>query len=807
MQRLRPLLPFLLLLAVSVPVVTYLFSDTLSTGGVRLSFDDRSILAHSRIILTDLGLKASDRFATVSFQQDGDLLRQLQQTFGFRRANALARDTVPVYSWQIRWANEQSTNIRANGRNRDEEVQDVADIIKRDLSMQFDMDGRLIGFERKLADSVELPTASPAVARETAVHLLRTHARLLPALIDSMPLLPQKTINQPHRKDYQFIWQSRLPGVRDPVQVRLTVAGNTISQFEIHPEVPERFTKNDPEKIASIVVLFVYVAIGILMIVTAVRRLRSIEIGFRMAAAMGLILAVVFDLEIYLTMRGDFGWETLVALVVPPLFVGGGMVLIWAVAESVGREAWREKFVSFDLMAHGHFFHSRVGASVVRGIAIGTGALAVWLVLLNALDAIGPLGVSLTEREEFHVFTVALPSIYVISHGFYATAFEFAFIIVFIASFLRRYIRSTALLVVASALIMAFLHTGHMIPIAVGYVLQTAVAVLFLWAFTRYEGLTVLVGLMVFSGLQDAGALALSGHPSYLASAWFVCGFGLVSLLGGIATQFRGKEIVDFDKITPAFARHISERQRLQQELEIARTVQMSFLPKRNPVQYRLDIASRCAPALEVGGDYYDFIALSDTKLGVAIGDVSGKGTQAAFFMTLTKGFLNALAKVSESPAAILSQVNRLFYENVERGIFISMVYGIFDMAGQTLTLARAGHNPVIMRKSQAKDVESVNPMGLALGLDPGETFTKSIREVTIPFQAGDLFVFYTDGFPEAMNRQREEFGEDRLSRAVEGLAGGTASEVMEGIFRETKTFTGSAKQHDDMTIVVVKIQ
>jgi len=99
-----------------------------------------------------------------------------------------------------------------------------------------------------------------------------------------------------------------------------------------------------------------------------------------------------------------------------------------------------------------------------------------------------------------------------------------------------------------------------------------------------------------------------------------------------------------------------------------------------------------------------------------------------------------------------------------------------------------------------------VNPMGLALGLDPGETFSKSIQEVSIPFQSGDLFVFYTDGFPEAMNKTMEEFGEERLCQTVQKYAHGSAAEIMDGVFADMKQFVGKAKQHDDMTIVVVKI-
>jgi sigma-B regulation protein RsbU (phosphoserine phosphatase) len=209
---------------------------------------------------------------------------------------------------------------------------------------------------------------------------------------------------------------------------------------------------------------------------------------------------------------------------------------------------------------------------------------------------------------------------------------------------------------------------------------------------------------------------------------------------------------------------------------------------------------------LEVGGDYFDFIPLKGAKLGIAIGDVSGKGTQAAFYMTLAKGFLKALSPHHDSPAVVLSHLNKLFYENVDRGAFISMVYATVDIKGRTITIARAGHNPVIMRKSEAVDVEVLQPTGLGLGLEAGETFAKTIEEVSVPFKPGDAFVFYTDGFSEAMNRQKQEFGEEQLYGVVNAVSGGSAQHILDEVFSAVRKFAGREKQHDDMTLVVLKI-
>jgi serine phosphatase RsbU (regulator of sigma subunit) len=281
--------------------------------------------------------------------------------------------------------------------------------------------------------------------------------------------------------------------------------------------------------------------------------------------------------------------------------------------------------------------------------------------------------------------------------------------------------------------------------------------------------------------------------------------FGVL-FIGSLVAQFRKKEITDFESITPAFVRHITERQRLQQELEIARQVQMSFLPKENPQVPGLDIDSRCVPAHEVGGDYYDFVRLGPKKLVVAIGDVSGKGTQAAFYMTLAKGFLRALSDPKGAVSNVLIQMNKLFYENVERGSFISMVYGLFDAGAKKLRLTRAGHNPIYVWNARKQKLEVIQPNGLALGLEDGKQFGKTIQEVQIPFAKGDCFLFYTDGFTEAMNGKQEEYGEDRFMESVRRHMGRPSADIVEGVLSDVKAFIGKAKQHDDMTIVVVRV-
>ena len=272
-------------------------------------------------------------------------------------------------------------------------------------------------------------------------------------------------------------------------------------------------------------------------------------------------------------------------------------------------------------------------------------------------------------------------------------------------------------------------------------------------------------------------------------------------------TLFTKDKLSDFDKISPTFVKYITERQRLQGELEVARKVQMSFLPAENPKSEYLDIASNCIPALEVGGDYYDFIKFSENKLGVVIGDVSGKGTKAAFYMTLTKGFLKAVSKHRDEPSEILNEINEVFYENVERGNFISMAFALFDMENKIVKIARAGHNPILIFDSSSNSIKHIQSKGIAIGLEKGEVFAKSIRTEELKYNSNDIFIFYTDGIPEAMNKNKAEYGMKKFESVILQNSNLNSVDLSNSIYKDVRSFTKNVPQSDDMTSVIVRIK
>ncbi|MGB2867935.1 MAG: PP2C family protein-serine/threonine phosphatase [Bacteroidota bacterium] len=805
MERLKPL-PFFLLILLSLPVVIWLYPSTHPYGGIHLGLDADAIVDRSRKILHELKVDFAGYNSEVQLKENRPLLRQTQRTFGLGPSNKMLRDSIPGYLWEVRWIKNTPSMKFSEGGDPDKQAEEAVKALKGDIYFQFDTHGQVLQFERKLSDSAHGARLTADDARSIARGFLKSFTAFGAMIGDTAATVSEKRTDQPFRTDDEYNWTTRHPRLGNMVKAKVVVAGDMVLGFSGDFNVPTEFSSTESEKVFGIALVVLYFIVAIVMVVVAFRRFRSFELGFRMAAAAGILVGVLYDVEIYLSAQGRIGWEILIPLLLIPLFVGGGLVLVWAVSESLVRETWREKFIPLDLLSKGHLSHSRVGESVLRGMAMGVAAFALWLILVHTTSLEYPIWLVRSDDSAVHTFDVSLPWLYVLGHSLYSNLYIFAFFVLFVISFLRKLFVSPVLVIFTASVAMGLLDHGHLYPLVLGVLVHTLVGAIFVWTFFRFDALATLFALVAYSAVEGTAGLFTAGNPTYAVSGYIVIAFFAVVATGSIAALYRKSEVVDFDSIAPAFARHISERQRLQQELEIARNVQMSFLPKANPSTFKLDIASRCAPALEVGGDYFDFIEIDKGRLGVAVGDVSGKGTQAAFFMTLTKGFLRALAKISNSPSVVLSQVNKLFYENVERGVFISMVYGVFDMRRRSLTLARAGHNPVIMRKSKANHVEVVNPMGLALGLDQGATFSKSIEEVRIAFRPGDLFVFYTDGFPEAMNKTLEEFGEERLCKTVERHAHRSAAEILEGIFAEMKEFVGKARQHDDMTIVVVKV-
>jgi phosphoserine phosphatase RsbU/P len=255
-----------------------------------------------------------------------------------------------------------------------------------------------------------------------------------------------------------------------------------------------------------------------------------------------------------------------------------------------------------------------------------------------------------------------------------------------------------------------------------------------------------------------------------------------------------------------------AEKKRMEEELRIARQIQMSLLP-RGPLDFPgISMTSLCVPAREVGGDYYDFFHVGDRQLGVLIADVSGKGTSAALYMAELKGLMLSLSQIYTSPRQLLMEVNRIISDNLDTRSFITMTYGVLDLAKGVMTFARAGHTPLIYFRGDgsAGAVRVLVPNGIVVGLRiPGaiEKFADLLEEERIDLHQGDVLALYTDGITEAMDADSELFGDARLGRLISEHGHLETADLRERILREIESFVGGADQHDDMTMILIKIE
>ena len=240
-------------------------------------------------------------------------------------------------------------------------------------------------------------------------------------------------------------------------------------------------------------------------------------------------------------------------------------------------------------------------------------------------------------------------------------------------------------------------------------------------------------------------------------------------------------------------------RERLETEVQLARQIQETFIPKSLAPPPGWDLAARWRTALQMGGDFYDVINLPDGRVGLFIADVADKGIPAALFMALTRTLVRAAVLQTDSPAKALAQVNDLLYPDCEQGMFVTAVYGALDPKTGIFTYANAGHNPPLW--IHGGQIDLLTRTGIALGVIE----TSEMSERSVNLAAGDLLMFYTDGITEAFSASGEIFGDERLKQLLLSLDIHTAEEILNLIDAEVNLFIGDYPVSDDITLIALR--
>ncbi|HEX7344778.1 MAG TPA: GAF domain-containing SpoIIE family protein phosphatase [bacterium] len=246
--------------------------------------------------------------------------------------------------------------------------------------------------------------------------------------------------------------------------------------------------------------------------------------------------------------------------------------------------------------------------------------------------------------------------------------------------------------------------------------------------------------------------------------------------------------------------RQILEKRRIDEELALARRMQLSLLPSSAPVLENFEVAGINVPSEEVGGDYFDYIRLTDKDLGIAMSDVAGKGVPAAFIMASLRASLRIESVSHYAISTILSRVNDFLFESIEPERFVTAFYGVLDSRSRILTYANAGHNPPLLLRKNGKR-ELLSEGGLLLGAFPGALY----HEHRVTLQPEDLLILYTDGISEAENPEGEQFGIDRMESAARQASPRGSEAVIEALLKAARRHVGKAGLQDDITMMVIR--
>lgn len=246
------------------------------------------------------------------------------------------------------------------------------------------------------------------------------------------------------------------------------------------------------------------------------------------------------------------------------------------------------------------------------------------------------------------------------------------------------------------------------------------------------------------------------------------------------------------------------EKERLEEEINIAKSIQKGLLPDPIPEYENLDIAAKNISSYQVGGDYFDILETPDKQILFAVGDVTGKGIPAALLMANLQAMLHVLLPVDITLSEASGRVNDIIYNNTPSDKFITFFWGIFDPETYGFRYVNAGHNPPIWLKAGEEEAEELEEGGLILGAMPTMS---PYEEQHVTLSSGDILVLYTDGVTEMMNEDKtEEYGEQRLLECIRKNREAMASEIQEAIIEDINQFSGHV-QHDDITTVIVRIR
>lgn len=608
-------------------------------------------------------------------------------------------------------------------------------------------------------------------------------------------------------------FENSISDVRQTAQVdiRILPAGGLVSMEYMHPSAEQEDDLSSTIKggIRAIVLLIGAFWIIVLLFIRFRLRLVDIKAATLVAVLAGMIFPLVLTLEMVYSHLNSFGviqtqfvFMQLIVIGFSAAIATLGFFAVTAISDSITRQYWVEKLRTIDVLRVGYFNNIPIGLAIIRGISFGFLLAFVWCLILLLIP-----NSYITLETHFKADTTFLPYLSDILGNFifYFLITQVIFLI-FTGLLRSRYKSSIATVLVPTLLFIIvypfpFEAGPFTTELATAGIIGLSLGIIYF----REDFLTTFIAMFVFvSMLSTANGWLIDNSPdvSIFYSFLFLL---IVGFIAGGYNIYRGSSVRELPKFVPEYIEELAQEERIRQELNIARKVQQSFLPIETPAVEGYDIAAICKPAYETGGDYYDFIKLKNDKMAVTIGDVSGKGIQAAFYMTFTKGVLHALCSDYRSTIDILAKTNNMFRNNADRGTFISLIFGILDLQNHQFQFSRAGHNPLLYYKRSENHLYEYQPDGIAIGMANEDVFRKNISEEIINLEEDDMLILFTDGVVESISKTNKLYGDQRLQNLIKRNYLLSSKQLLRKLEEDLEKFGEKSAQHDDLTMIVIK--